>query len=93
MVSSFAKRGAVQPAQMPQILFDIDLYFRIGYAWASLCIERGAYFSPYHNMFLTAAHGSEDIDETLMETENAFAALAGFIDGLGPVAQLKALKV
>lgn len=81
------------PAQMPQILFADDPDFRIGYGWASLCIERGVYFSPYHNMFLTAAHTVHDIDKTLAVTAEAFSELTKVADSLGPVAQLKRLNL
>ena len=63
------------PVQMPQILFEDDPDFRIGYGWASLCVQGGAYLHPYHNMFLSAAHGDTDIAQTLEITDQAFASL------------------
>jgi glutamate-1-semialdehyde 2,1-aminomutase len=80
------------PSQMPQILFEDDPDFRLGYAWVSACVEHGVYFSPYHNMFLTAAHRSEDIEETLFATEKAFDVLRKEAKSLGPVPQLEILK-
>lgn len=63
------------PAQMPQILFADDPEFRLGYAWAAECLKHGAYFHPYHNMFLCAAHTPKDIERGLQASEQAFAAL------------------
>lgn len=80
------------PSQMPQILFEDDSEFKLGYAWVSACVERGIYFSPYHNMFLTAAHTREDIDSTLAVTEEAFATLPRDAGALGPVPQLQILR-
>ncbi|WP_337180390.1 aminotransferase class III-fold pyridoxal phosphate-dependent enzyme [Sphingopyxis granuli] len=63
------------PSQMPQIFFADDPDFRIGYAWAAACLNGGAYFHPYHNMFLSAAHTLEDVEETLEATDKAFDAV------------------
>jgi len=63
------------PVQMPQILFEGDLDFRVGYAWVTECIKRGVYLHPYHNMFLSAAHTADDIAKTLQATNQAFAIL------------------
>jgi glutamate-1-semialdehyde 2,1-aminomutase len=76
------------PAQMPQILFEGDPDFRVGYAWASECVRRGVYLHPYHNMFLSAAHGAEEISNTLAITDEAFASLKRLRATLGPVPQL-----
>jgi hypothetical protein len=43
-------------------------------------------------MFLTAAHRSEDIEETLFATEKAFDVLRKEAKSLGPVPQLEILK-
>ena len=63
------------PAQMPQILFQDDPGFQLGFAWVTECIKRGVYLHPYHNMFLSAAHTPEDIKHTLEVTDIAFSAL------------------
>jgi glutamate-1-semialdehyde 2,1-aminomutase len=63
------------PAQMPQILFEDDPDFRIGYAWVSEALKRGVYLHPYHNMFLSRAHGLDDIAAALAATDEAFAAV------------------
>jgi glutamate-1-semialdehyde 2,1-aminomutase len=63
------------PVQMPQILFEDDPDFRVGYAWVTEALKRGAYFHPYHNMFLSAAHTLDDIKKVLGITDDAFAAV------------------
>jgi glutamate-1-semialdehyde 2,1-aminomutase len=72
------------PAQMPQILFEDDPDFRIGYGWTAECVKRGVYMHPYHNMFLSAAHTDADVDESLQATDEAFAALRQRIPELEP---------
>jgi len=80
------------PVSMPQILFQGDPDFRVGYGFVTECIRRGVYFSPYHNMFLSAAHGDEDIKFTLSATDDAFAALAAGKDALQPHPIVAALR-
>ena len=63
------------PVQMPQILFEEDPDFRIGYAWVTEALKRGVYLSPYHNMFLSSAHTDADIIQSLAATDEAFAAV------------------
>lgn len=63
------------PVSMPQILFDEDPDFRLGYGFVTECLKRGVYFSPYHNMFISSAHGDAEINETLEATDQAFEAL------------------
>lgn len=63
------------PVSMPQVLFEDDPDFRLGYGWVSECVKRGVIFSPYHNMFLSAAHGADEIAVTLEAADQAFAAL------------------
>lgn len=70
------------PVVMPQILFDEDPTFKIGYGWVSECLKRGVYFHPYHNLFICDAHSEADIDATLAASEEAFAALKRKIDTL-----------
>jgi len=38
-------------------------------------LKRGAYFHPYHNMFLSAAHTVDDITKVMGITDDAFAAV------------------
>jgi glutamate-1-semialdehyde 2,1-aminomutase len=63
------------PVQMPIVLFEDDPDFRVGYGWVSQCLRRGVYLSPYHNMFLSAAHTEVEIAQTLAATDEAFEAL------------------
>ena len=63
------------PVQMPQILFDDDPDVRVGLAWTTEALKRGAYIHPFHNNFLSAAHRREDIDVVLEATDQAFAAI------------------
>ena len=70
------------PVVMPQILFDEDPTFKIGYGWVSECLKRGVYFHPYHNLFLCDAHSEAEIDATLAASDEAFAALKRKIDTL-----------
>jgi glutamate-1-semialdehyde 2,1-aminomutase len=64
------------PVQMPQIMFEGDPDFRVGYGWAEEMLARGVYMHPWHNMFLCAAMTDADIDATLAAAGEAFAALA-----------------
>ncbi|MFH0132398.1 aminotransferase class III-fold pyridoxal phosphate-dependent enzyme [Variovorax sp. VaC1] len=77
------------PAQMPQIFFDEDPDFRIGYAWTAECLKHGAYFHPYHNMFLSAAHTPADIARALEATDQAFEAVRRRRDALQPAPQIR----
>jgi glutamate-1-semialdehyde 2,1-aminomutase len=72
------------PAQMPQIFFENDPDFRIGYAWCAEALKRGAYLHPYHNMFLSGAHTTADIDATLQATDAAFEEVKKRSNSLEP---------
>ena len=72
------------PAAMPLILFDEDPDFRIGYGWVGECVKRGVCVSPYHNMFLSAAHTGGDVAETLQVTDDAFEAVRRRLGSLQP---------
>lgn len=61
------------PVQMPQILFDRDPDFRIGFAWTAAMLERGIYMHPWHNMFFCNAMTDDDIDRTIEAADSAFA--------------------
>jgi glutamate-1-semialdehyde 2,1-aminomutase len=63
------------PPQMPLILFEDDADFRKGTFFAEDAITRGVYFHPYHNMFLSAAHTPDVIDECLGLLDASFASL------------------
>ena len=72
------------PVQMPQILFADDPDFRVGFAWAQECVQRGAYLHPWHNMFLNGAFDDSDIHETLAIADIAFEVLKKRRDSLAP---------
>lgn len=72
------------PVQMPQIMFEGDPDFRVGYGWAEEMLARGIYMHPWHNMFLCAAMTEADIDATLAAADAAFAAVAGRCATLEP---------
>ena len=63
------------PVQMPQILFEDDPDFRIGFAWAEAMLARGVYVHPWHNMFLNAAMTDADIDFALSSADGAFSEI------------------
>jgi glutamate-1-semialdehyde 2,1-aminomutase len=64
------------PAQMPLMLFDDDNDFKKGAAFCAGALERGAYFHPRHNMFLSAAHTPALIDEALEAAAAGMSAAA-----------------
>ena len=72
------------PVQMPQIFFEDDSDFRVGYAWAAEALKRGVYFHPYHNMFLCGAHTLDDMALVLVRVDDAFAAVKGRRSDLRP---------
>lgn len=43
--------------------------------WCTACIERGVFFHPRHNWFLTTAHSDADLAFTLEVTDAAFKAV------------------
>ena len=63
------------PPQMPTIMFEDDPKAERGSAFCSALIERGVYFHPWHNMFLSLAHTEADIDRTLEAVDAAMKAL------------------
>ncbi|MEO1964677.1 aminotransferase class III-fold pyridoxal phosphate-dependent enzyme [Hyphomonas sp.] len=80
------------PVQMPQILFEEDKDFRVGYAWAAECVERGAYIHPYHNQFICGAHTEKDIEDTLAAADEAFSVVKKTWKSLEPHKTLVALR-
>ncbi|MDF8334353.1 aminotransferase class III-fold pyridoxal phosphate-dependent enzyme [Novosphingobium cyanobacteriorum] len=79
------------PVQMPQILFDGDPDFRIGFAWAEAMLERGVYVHPWHNMFLNGAMTDADIDFALEAADGALSQVRSSIASLEPHPMLMAL--
>jgi glutamate-1-semialdehyde 2,1-aminomutase len=79
------------PVVMPQILFEDDPDFRLGYGWTTECLKRGVYFHPYHNGFVSAAHGEAELRETLTAADEAFEAVKTAAPRLEPHAGLMQL--
>lgn len=79
------------PVQIPQILFEDDPDFRLGFCWTGELMKRGVLFHPWHNMFLCAAMTEADIDRTLDAAAAAFEVLRERRAGLGPLEKLKAV--
>jgi glutamate-1-semialdehyde 2,1-aminomutase len=63
------------PPALPFMSFRDDAQFNRSRIFAAACAERGVYLSPYHNWFLSAAHGEDDIAQALDVTDEAFAAV------------------
>ena len=59
------------PVQMPLMTFAGDDDFALAGIWADVAARNGAYFHPWHNWFLSAAHTDADIDEALVATDLA----------------------
>ncbi|MBO0729821.1 MAG: aminotransferase class III-fold pyridoxal phosphate-dependent enzyme [Acidimicrobiaceae bacterium] len=72
------------PVQMPQVLFEGDEDFRVGFAFASGMLERGVYVHPWHNMFLCAAMSDADMDMAITAANGALAEVAATVDNLTP---------
>jgi glutamate-1-semialdehyde 2,1-aminomutase len=62
------------PPQMPLMLFDDDPELRKGRAFCAAALRHGAFFHPAHNMFLSAAHQSSDIERALDAASHGFKA-------------------
>lgn len=60
---------ATGPAALPYVRVAQDPSFRKQQALCSIAIQNGLYLHPHHNWFLSAAHTSEVIDETLERFE------------------------
>jgi glutamate-1-semialdehyde 2,1-aminomutase len=63
------------PPALPFMSFVGDEKFARSRAFAGACALGGVYLTPYHNWFLSAAHGERDIDQVLRVTDDAFAAV------------------
>jgi len=72
------------PVQMPQILFEDDPDFRIGFAWGEAMLRRGVYVHPWHNMFFCAAMTEADITFALEAADAAFGAVRAQLASLEP---------
>ena len=78
------------PVTMPMVLFDDDPDLRKGYFWCGEMVSRGIYMHPFHNMFISNALTTADIEETLAAADGAFEALAAQGDALQPNTRLRA---
>lgn len=63
------------PPSMPFLRFADDPDFAVGFAWSAAALAAGVFLHPWHNWFLSAAHGPTEIDRALEATEHAFSAL------------------
>ncbi|MBI4517900.1 MAG: aminotransferase class III-fold pyridoxal phosphate-dependent enzyme [Deltaproteobacteria bacterium] len=64
------------PPAIPFMTFTADEGgFERARRFSALCIQRGVYFHPVHNWFLSAAHSEADIRRTLEASDEAFAII------------------
>jgi glutamate-1-semialdehyde 2,1-aminomutase len=64
------------PPQMPLILFDDDPEFAKGRLFCVEALKRGVYLHPSHTMFVSCAHGDQEIDRALEATDAALGVVA-----------------
>jgi glutamate-1-semialdehyde 2,1-aminomutase len=60
------------PVSMPFMTFEEDPSFEKIKVFCAHAYQEGVFFHPYHNWFISAAHGDEEIEMTLEVTEKAF---------------------
>jgi glutamate-1-semialdehyde 2,1-aminomutase len=65
------------PVQMPNLSFPGDENFAKASLFCGTAAAHGALLHPRHNWFLSAAHSSDDIDQALAATDEAFRAVRG----------------
>jgi glutamate-1-semialdehyde 2,1-aminomutase len=63
------------PVQMPFLSFEDDPRFEKANVFTGEAAKRGVYLHPWHNWFLSAAHGDDDVRDALERTDEAFAAV------------------
>jgi glutamate-1-semialdehyde 2,1-aminomutase len=63
------------PVQMPNLSFPGDENFARASLFCGTAAAHGALLHPRHNWFLSAAHTSDDIDQALAATDEAFRAV------------------
>jgi glutamate-1-semialdehyde 2,1-aminomutase len=63
------------PVQMPNLSFPGDENFARASLFCGTAAAHGTLLHPRHNWFLSAAHTSEDIDQALAATDEAFRAV------------------
>ena len=64
------------PPALPFMSFRDDPGQSLNRPFCAAAAERGVYFHPHHNWFLSAAHTEADIDRTLAVADEAFAIVA-----------------
>ncbi|MFC8432373.1 aminotransferase class III-fold pyridoxal phosphate-dependent enzyme [Streptomyces sp. NPDC057253] len=64
------------PVQMPLLTFDDDPELSKAFLFASVALDHGAYFHPWHNWFMSTAHTPEVIDAMVAAAVPAFTAVA-----------------
>jgi glutamate-1-semialdehyde 2,1-aminomutase len=60
------------PVTIPFMTFVDDPSFEKIRTFCACAFQEGVFFHPYHNWFLSAAHGEAEIEETLQATQKAF---------------------
>jgi glutamate-1-semialdehyde 2,1-aminomutase len=64
------------PPAVPFISFAEDASLRRQQRFCAEVTQRGAFFHPHHNWFMSAAHSAQDLATTLQIADQAFALLA-----------------
>jgi glutamate-1-semialdehyde 2,1-aminomutase len=64
------------PPALPFMSFCDDPGQSLNRTFCAAAAERGVYFHPHHNWFLSSAHTEADIDRTLAVADEAFAVVA-----------------
>jgi glutamate-1-semialdehyde 2,1-aminomutase len=64
------------PPALPFMSFRDDPGQQSNRVFCGAAVERGVYFHPHHNWFLSAAHTDADIERTLAVADEAFAIVA-----------------
>lgn len=64
------------PVQMPMLNFAHDPEKKVAFAFTDAAVRHGVLLHPWHNMFLSAAHDDEVIDEALAGVQAAFTEVA-----------------
>ena len=64
------------PPAVPFISFAEDPSLRRQQRFCAEVTQRGAFFHPHHNWFMSAAHSAQDLAATLQMADQAFAILA-----------------
>ncbi|OWT80430.1 MULTISPECIES: aminotransferase class III-fold pyridoxal phosphate-dependent enzyme [unclassified Achromobacter] len=67
------------PVQLPSVLFEDDTDYAKSSFFCAEAIKQGVYLHPRHNMFLSLAHSTQDIDLALQVTDHACARLAAHL--------------